>query len=499
MCKCIHLCIRHRPVSMSYSGTKKRKIEAIDPSSDADAVDRDGMESLAVMKESINPTVARPLDDTFLSSKFEIVRTSTSNYESARELMFHFNGNSTEQMDLSNTTFTVELQILKKNGELFQDDMSKALTDNAYLRQNIFHNLWSDVEVYINNQLVKLPMNDYARSSYIWKSMTIKKEHLEYETHTTDFRMMETHLDPTHLPPTTESGINADSEDPYQDAYQHYVSGSDKFQLTGTIDHPFLRQKTMIPPGIPFTVRMVRNDSSLLFQTASTSSAPVVRIKDAFFRLKRLQLTPAAQEAQNQAVVKSKVLRFPLKTLQMIKLNMQPQNTVFNFYQALTGEVPSRAIMVFVRDESAEKGNTTKHPFFFENLKMKGMKFVYNNTVYPSPDGYKFHYSTDPKELELMNKDMFHQVMSVFHENPGEAALDYDKWLKHSFMLTFDFTAQCDAKKIDGFLQPTSVGDMRWGIELNEPLPHAMMALFLAERDSTLLVSIPTLSIQVED
>ena len=496
---------------MSYAGRKRRFEEDVGAGSDSVStlgskssapmgnVDRKGVESLATLKESFNPTTARPYDDSFSSHKIEFVHTTTSNYGTARELMFTFNSNGTEQLDLANTTFTVKLQVMKKNGEAYDTDIKKLLGDNAYLRENVYHNLWSDIEIYINNQLVKLPNSDYARTTFMRKAMTIEKDELDYEKHSVDFQLMQESLDPNRLPPTTAETIGKNEEKPYIKAYQQYIPGSPEFQLTGYLLTPFLRQKKFLPPGISFSMRMIRNDSNLLFQTASTSNVPVLRIKDAYFSLKRLQLTPRAQEEQNQMVVRSRVLRFPLETHQMIKLNMQANNTVFHFHQALTGEIPRRGILGFVRDESSEKGSSTRHPFYFEDIKIKEMRLIYDNKVYPSPNGYKYHYSANPNEKQMLNKELYRRVMSVYHENIGKSALSYEKWLERMFFLTFDFTAQCDAKKVDGYVQPSSVGDIRWEIELYEPLQHSMMALFLAERDCTVLISIPTLIVQVED
>ena len=105
-----------------------------------------------------------------------------NNVKTDSTVTFQVRGTPNEWIDLDDTYLQVKYKLLNHDGTDIADQADTCV--RTIEEPNIFHNLWSQVEMYINNKPVKSVVNPYPVRAYMENLLTTSKDGLpeKYET-----------------------------------------------------------------------------------------------------------------------------------------------------------------------------------------------------------------------------------------------------------------------------------------------------------------------------
>ena len=450
----------------------------------------DGEAALSDLKERFNVTADRVFDSTIQHSEWISVMSSTTDWERRNELEFAFNSSVDYWIDLSSVELAVKFRIKKRTGANFAEDETHSIP--SFARDNMFHNLWRRVDILVNDKVLKNNY-DYARGSMISRLLFSKEDEIENLKAFEGFNFSDAN---PNMTPRTTAGEAVDAVDhadyaPYLRRYT-YLRGSKEHTMVGKLSHYFLDQSKMLPFGIPFKIRLVRNTADFLFQTAENAQAPVLEFTEIKFMYKRMKLEPQINSALTEKMAKEEGVYFPISrnvcTVHTIPTNQQSMS--INTF--ITGDVPLRLVIGFVRNEATGEGHKSFDPFFFEPMNVTQMYLTYDSVRFPDNEGHIFDRSENDDMQKSANIVQYKRMMEViWGSNLHKAALTYDKWRMYHHLYVFDMSPGKDTYLNGGYQQVTMGGDVTLNLTLKTAAAHSYSAVVFAQHQNTLKIAFP--------
>ena len=323
---------------------------------------------------------------------------------------------------------------------------------------NIMHSIFSNVEVYFNNQQIYNSNGRYAHKSYI--SIKFKAAISEYNgvLHCEGYDYEQ---DP--------EDISNPLPDPFFTSRMKLLSRPDGFMLYGKLGIDFFSTSELLYPNMKIRLRLIRarpnfymiSDNpnvSLGIVDCSLYTRPIA-LKDDYHK-KRMDMLAYAPVEYNYLKTLAKTFIIPARQNQFIEEN------IFN-------NAPFRRIAIAMNTNSAFTGSFTKNPFWYQHFDLRQIGiFTEGQPIvdFDTADNCRLYVTT----MKAMN----------FQDDIPSIPIDD---FEDHYVLVFDLNSMQDATENCHY--PELVGEpLRVELNFTNPLENVNELIVLGEQMSSVAV-----------
>ena len=414
-----------------------------------------------------------PVVDDVLSSHEQQIYPTTSLDENSIE--FEFQTDRNNYTDLRQTYLSLVLKLVKHRGfdsykkeakkehNEAEDKKADAADDNAVPLithvNNIMHSIFSNVEVYINNQQIYNSNGLYAHKSYI--SNNFKGAISEYKG--------VLHCEGYDFEANPEDAMDNPLEDPFFSKRMKIFSRPDGFMLYGKLGVDFFTTSELLYPNMKVRIRLIRARPNfyLISDNPNVSLGIVdcslynrrITLKDDYHK-KRMDMLAYSPVEYNYLETLAKTFIIPVRQNQFI------QENIFN-------NAPIRRIAIAMNTNSAFTGSFTENPYWYQQFGLRHIRILRGGQSvvdYDTSDNCRLYVKT----MRAMN----------FHDDLPSIPIDN---FKDHYVLVFDLTSMQDATEHCHY--PELIGEpLRLELNFNEALESVTEIIILGERMSSVAV-----------
>ena len=420
-----------------------------------------------------------PVVDDVLSSHEQQIYPTTSLDENSIE--FEFQTDRNYYVDLRQSYLALKVKLVKgrgydthkskeakkehKNEEQPTDAAANDEEDDTnsvplltYVN-NIMHSIFSNVEVYINNQQIYNSNGLYAHKSYI--SNNFKGAISEYKgvLHCEGYDFEEN-------PDDIQDSLLSD---PFFSRRMKMLLRSDGFALYGKLGVDFFTTSELLYPNMKVRIRLIRarpnfymisdNPNVSLGIVDCTLYTRRIGLKEDYHK-KRMDMLAYAPVEYNYMETLAKTFIIPSSQNQFI------QENIFN-------NAPIRRIAIAMNTNSAFTGSFTENPFWYQQFDLRQIRILRGGQPivdYDTSDNCRLYVTT----------------MKAMNFQDDIPSIPIDNFQDH-YVLVFDLTSMQDATEHCHY--PELVGEpLRLELNFNTALEHVTEVIVLGERMSSVAV-----------
>ena len=437
-----------------------------------------GYQLFVAVSENLGGKV--PIVNDVLSSHEQEIYPTTSLDENCIE--FEFQTDRNYYVDLRQSFLALKLKFVKGRGydtyeskekkkehknesvvftETGDDDSDKEEEEEVarvtYVN-NIMHSIFSNVEVYINNQQIYNSNGLYAHKSYI--SNNFKAAISEYKgvLHCEGYDYEQ---DP--------EDISNPLPDPFFTRSMKLLSRPDGFMLYGKLGIDFFSTSELLYPNMKIRLRLIRARPTfyMISDNPNVSLGIVdcslytrrIALKDDYHK-KRMDMLAYGPVEYNYLETLAKTFIIPARQNQFI------QENIFN-------NAPIRSIAFAMNTNSAFTGSFTENPIWYQQFDLRQSRILRGGQPivdFDTADICRLHVTT----MKAMN----------FQDDIPSIPIDD---FKDQYVLVFDLTSKQDATENCHY--PELVGEpLRLELNFTNPLENVTELIVLGERMSLVAV-----------
>ena len=420
-----------------------------------------------------------PVVDDTLSSHEQQIYPTTSLDENSIE--FEFQTDRNYYVDLRQSYLALKLKLVKGRGfdtykvkeakkEHKVDDAITEDSDNDTTNDedtvpfishvnNIMHSVFSNVEVYINNQQIYNSNGLYAHKAYI--SNNFKGAISEYKgvLHCEGYDFEENPDECQKLP----------MAEPFSTRRMKMFIRPDGFMLYGKLGIDFFSTSELLYPNMKVRIRLIRARPNfyMISDNLNVSLGIVdcslytrrIALKDDYHK-KRMDMLAYAPVEYNYMETLAKTFIIPARQNQFI------QENIFN-------NAPIRRIAIAMNTNSAFTGSFTENPFWYQQFDLRQIRILRGGQPivdYDTSDNCRLYVTT----MKAMN----------FQDDIPSIPINN---FKDHYVLVFDLTSMQDATEHCHY--PELVGEpLRLELNFTFALEHVTEVIVLGERMSSVAV-----------
>ena len=324
---------------------------------------------------------------------------------------------------------------------------------------NILHSIFSNVEVYINNQQIYISNGLYAHKSYI--SDNFKGAISEYKG-----VLLCKGYDYEELP---DEIMEAPLSEPFFTRRMKMLSRPDGFMLYGKLGVDFFSTSELLYPNMKIRLRLIR--ARLNFYMTSDNPNVSLGIVDCSLYTRRIALKDDYHKKRmdmfayfpvefNYLETRAKTFIIPARQNQFI-----PENILNN--------APVRRIAIAMNTNSAFTGSYTENPFWYQQFELRQIRILRGGQPivdFDAADICRLYVTT----MKIMN----------FQDDIPSIPIGN---FKDHYALVFDLTSMQGATENCPY--PELVGEpLRLELNFTFPLEHVTELIALGERMSSVAV-----------
>ena len=418
-----------------------------------------------------------PIVDDVLSSHEQEIYPTTSLDENCIE--FEFQRDRNYYVDLRQSFLALKLKFVKGRGyDTYESrekkkehkDESVVFTETGddsdqeedvarvtYVN-NIMHSIFSNVEVYINNQQIYNSNGLYAHKSYISNNFKAAISAYKGVLHCEGYDYEQ---DPEH--------ISNPLPDPFFTRRMKLLSRPDGFMLNGKLGIDFLSTSELLYLNMKIRLRLIRARPNfyMISDNPNVSLEIVdcslynrrIALKDDYHK-KRMDMLAYAPVEYNYLETLAKTFIIPARQNQFI------QENIFN-------NAPIRRIAIAMNTNSAFTGSFTENPFCYQQFDLRQIRILRGGQPivdFDTADNCRLYVTT----MKAMN----------FQDDIPSIPIDD---FKDHYVLVFDLTSMQDATENCHY--PELVGEpLRLELNFTNPLENVTELIVLGERMSSVAV-----------
>ena len=316
-----------------------------------------------------------PIVDDFLSSHEQEIYPKTSLDENCIEFEFQTDGNY--YVDLRQSFLSLKLKFVNgrsydtyqgKEKKKEHKDESVVFTETGdyggeqeevarvtYVN-NIVHSIFSNVEVYINNQQIYNSNGLYAHKSYMSTKVKAAKSEYKGVLHCEDY---DYELDP--------EDIDNPLPDPFFTRRRKLISRPDGFNLYGKLGIDFFSTSQLLYPNMKTRLRLIRarpnfymisnNPNVSLGIVDCSLYTRCIALKDDYHK-KRMDMLAYVPVEYNYLETLAKTFIIPARQNQFIQKN-------------ILNNAPFRRVAIAMNKNSAFIGSFTENPFWYQKFDLR--------------------------------------------------------------------------------------------------------------------------------
>ena len=323
---------------------------------------------------------------------------------------------------------------------------------------NIMHSIFSNVEVYINNQETYNSNGLYAHKSHI--SNNLKAAISEYKgvLHCEDYDYEQDLEDITYPPP-----------DAFFTRRMKLLSRLDGFMLYGKLGIDFFSTSELLYPNMKIRVRLIRARPN--FYMISDNPNVSLGIVDCSLYTRRIALKYDYHKKRMDMLAYAPVEYNYLETLAKTFIIPARQNQFIQ--QNIFNNAPIRRVAIAMNTNSAFTGSSTENPFWFQQFDLRQIRIF--RVGQPIIDFDTAH-----------NCRLYVTTMKAMNFQDDIPSIPIDDFKDH-YVLVFDLTSMQDATENCHY--PELAGEpLRLELNFTQPLENVTELIVLGERMSSVAV-----------
>lgn len=365
--------------------------------------------------------------------------------------------------DLSQTYLYVKCRILKADGSDVEADKKVAPVNN------LFHSMFSSIDLYLNNKLVTSNMDTYPYRAYIENLFS----------YGSDAKKTQLQAAEGWNEDTAGQFLNWDGENKGLTARKVAVEESKSFEFMGRLHLDLAMQEKYLPNGIEIRVRLNRSSPQFCIMTGEAYNL-VVKIDVAKLSVRTIQLLPAVTNDLNQSIAqhnaKLPVRRVEVKTFTIgTGLRSKIEDHLFQ------GQLPKRLFIGMVTNAEFN-GSYPTNPFRFRPFNLSKLEVSCDgHNIYGRPFEPNF-----ADNLYMRSYKSLYQALSS-QGQVDNCNIDYKAFKDGYCFWGFDLTPDQGAD--EGHLHPIKTGNLRLELQFARNIDATINVIVYAEFDSLIEIN----------
>ncbi|XP_046338236.2 uncharacterized protein F54H12.2-like [Haliotis rufescens] len=372
-------------------------------------------------------------------------------------LEFHVSNSGGDYVDLKRTRLHLNVKVTQTDGTALAEDENVAPV-NLFLQS-----LFSQVTVYLQNQLVSSTNNHYA-----YKSMM--KTLLEYgaEAKTTQLTAQLFYKDVAEQNSDLESSDVTGSINGGMSSRASYIADSKVLTMSGPIYEDIFDMNRYLLNEVDLTLKMYRSNHKFCLMSSVTEHEFKIQILDAYLQVCKVKVNPALILAHNTLFEKTNAL-YPY-TKNEVKVTSIPTTQQTHCIDNVSNPVANRYVVGLV-DSSSLNGSYTGNPFNFKSSMLKKMTLYIDGVSVPGQP-------TEADDVACYVNML--DGMGLWKENKGNA-ITRSEFLLGNALFVFDIDKMCADSE---YLNLVKSGSVRLELEFKWPLITTLSCVVLTQRNS---------------
>jgi hypothetical protein len=402
-----------------------------------------------------------------------------SGYQENSVMRFDIPGTNTNYIDLSQTLLFLKVKM--ENGK--SADHKEALDKSIGVCNNLFHSLFQQIQISLNNSPVENTNQMYAYRAYLENLLTYDKESKE--------QLLAGNLWVKDAGAEHKvSGafvINQDKGFIYTTTADEKVNNGfvkrgklfinkNTVELVGKLHCDMTNINRYIINNVNIQIALTRN-KPMHYMLGKDAKDIFLKITDARLFVRRQNISPAVMLAHAMALEKT-TAKYPIKRVVVQPIAI-PGNmgSKFNLQKIAVGVMPSRVVVGFVSTKGFD-GDIEANPFNFQNLNITELQLKVSSKPVP--------YSTAMKlDFEANN---YHEGYYSLFKNIREAPHDisYDEYKNGNTLFAFDLTPDLCSSDHYSLLKD---GSLDLEVTVKKEINYATTAIFYMEFDNIIEIN----------
>ena len=414
-----------------------------------------------------------PVQRTVKNFKYDEVY-SLNNVKTDGSITFQVRGSPNQWIDLDDTYLMVRYKMLTHAG-------ANIAGGNGIIKTieepNLFHNLWSKVEMHINNTPVRSVMNPYPMRAYIENLLTTTEQGLHEKYETEGFWKEKAG--------SFDTAVQADAahikdNTPWRSGVQVKNNGSPEQVMYGKLAVDMWRQGRNIPPTYDLTLILTRSRPQFYLCSSQTAGEEhQIQLVDVRLVVKKVQLYDDVQVALDKEMASTGRVIYPIRRVDVKSYAVGRGSKVFQENNIISGQIPTRVIIGMV-DNDALSGSYAKSPFNFKHYGIEEMYLHFDGDIYPS-NMYKTSFPDKDALVPWLNLKRLVTPGDPFFNH----TISYDDFLQGGFTLwVFDMTQDNKCGVMADYNNVKRHGDVRFHVRFGggaQGLPNPINIVIFSE------------------
>jgi len=295
-------------------------------------------------------------------------------------LTFQVNGTSNQWIDLDDTYLMVKYRLLTHDGADIANLGDTVVT--TFEEPNLLHNIWSQVEMAIDNVSLKAVVNPYPMRAYIENLMTTSPDGLQEMFESEGFWKEGSGTKFDHAVQNTLGNIATNT--PLRRGPQTRNKGSAVRTLYGKLSTDLWRQGRNIPPSHDLKLVLTKNRPEFYLRSSETAGQEhKLQIEKVILVVKRVELYDDAQASLDKAIRDAGKIIYPIRRVDVKSHVIASGTKIFQENLIVSGQIPTRIIIGFL-DSDSFAGTYAKSPFNFKHYDIEELYLQSHGEIYPS-------------------------------------------------------------------------------------------------------------------
>lgn len=322
---------------------------------------------------------------------------SFNNVKRDGTITFHVRGSPNQWIDLDDTYLMVRYKLLTHDGEAIANAAETCI--KTIEEPNVFHNLWSKVEMAIDNTPIKSVVNPYPMRPYIENLLTTPASGLHEKLESEGFWKEKAGQFDNVVEDTV---AHVAGRTPMRSKVQMMHKGSPSHVLYGKLAMDLWRQGRNIPPTHDLTLVLTKSRPQFyLRSTEAAGEEHKLELEEVKLVVKKVQLYDDAQASLDMAMAGEGAILYPINRVDVKTHAVGAGAKCFQESNIISGQIPSRVIVGIV-DADAFSGSYAKSPFNFQHNEVEEMYLHYDGETYPS-NTYKTSFPNNDALVPWLN------------------------------------------------------------------------------------------------
>lgn len=342
-----------------------------------------------------------------------------------------------------------------------------AATDKISPVNNIFHSIFEQVDIYVNDRAISSSDNNYGYRSYFTTLLSFSEAEKESLLSTTGWKTDEANEFDNIDPNDKDAAAARDTNEGLVERRKPFLSGN-TVELYGKLNCDIFQQHKLIINKVDIRIKLVKKSADFFILGATGT----IKILDAELHVDKVTVSPDNQWGIEEAL-KQRNITYPLRytVTNAHSVAVGSQSAIID--NLFLGPLPERIFFGCIAS-TAYHGNRTKNPFKFHHYKANEVSINVDGVQIPS-----LPYKLDFEKNHFTHAYVGLQRAAGKYLNGTSNGITLDDFGKGSTIYGFDLTA--DKSASDNHHHLVKQGNIRIDIRFTEALTETIMIIVLAE------------------